>query len=147
MTQLQGGAVQGMSIDDSELREYTHGLFGSMAGVLKQDFQPFLATCVAAALASCEQVSQQHLFSLLGKAHARMRSSKSIIMNVLHARFINLIHAMSQSAMHVNFISFWKQARDKRHEQAVKKKDAKYLCTVHQQQKTAGQRCIPAQKV
>lgn len=51
--------VQGMSIDDSELREYTHGLFGSMAGVLKQDFQPFLATCVAAALASCDQVSQQ----------------------------------------------------------------------------------------
>lgn len=46
-----------MSIDDSELREYTHGLFGSMAAVLKQDFQPFLATCVAAALASCEQVS------------------------------------------------------------------------------------------
>lgn len=47
-----------MSIDDSELREYTHGLFGSIAGVLKQDFQPFLATCVAAALASCEQVCQ-----------------------------------------------------------------------------------------
>lgn len=79
--------MQGMSIDDSELREYTHGLFGSMAGVLKQDFQPFLATCVAAALASCEQVSLQHLFSLHGKAHARMRSSKQIIMNVLHARF------------------------------------------------------------
>ena len=49
--------AQGMSIDDSELREYTHGLFGSMAAVLKQDFQPYLATCVAAALASCEQVS------------------------------------------------------------------------------------------
>lgn len=49
--------AQGMSIDDSELREYTHGLFGSMAAILKQDFQPFLATCVAAALASCNQVS------------------------------------------------------------------------------------------
>ena len=46
-----------MSIDDSELREYTHGLFGSIAAVLKQDFQPYLATCVAAALASCEQVN------------------------------------------------------------------------------------------
>ena len=49
--------LQGMSIDDSELREYTHGLFGSIAAVLKQDFQPYLATCVAAALASCDQVS------------------------------------------------------------------------------------------
>ena len=57
--------AQGMSIDDSELREYTHGLFGSMAGILKQDFQPFLATCVAAALASCQQVSQRHPPSLL----------------------------------------------------------------------------------
>ena len=49
--------VQGMSIDDSELREYTHGLFGSIAAALKQDFQPYLATCVAAALASCDQVT------------------------------------------------------------------------------------------
>jgi hypothetical protein len=46
-----------MSIDDSELREYTHGLFGSIAAALKQDFQPYLATCVSAALASCNQVS------------------------------------------------------------------------------------------
>ena len=51
------GDAQGMSIDDSELREYTHGLFGSMAAILKQDFQPYLSTCVAAALASCDQVS------------------------------------------------------------------------------------------
>ena len=49
--------LQGMSVDDSELREYTHGMFGSIAGLLKQDFQPYLATCVAAALASCNQVS------------------------------------------------------------------------------------------
>ncbi len=49
--------IQGMSIDDSELREYTHGLFGSIAAVMKQDFQPYLATCVSAALASCNQVS------------------------------------------------------------------------------------------
>ena len=46
-----------MSVDDSELREYTHGLFGSIAAALKQDFQPYLATCVAAALASCDQVT------------------------------------------------------------------------------------------
>ena len=65
MKVLQSGVMQGMSIDDSELREYTHGLFGSMAGILKQDFQPFLATCVAAALASCEQVSQQRPLSCL----------------------------------------------------------------------------------
>lgn len=43
-------------MDDSELREYTHGMFSSIAGLLKQDFQPYLATCVAAALASCNQV-------------------------------------------------------------------------------------------
>ncbi|KAL3153296.1 hypothetical protein ABBQ38_011641 [Trebouxia sp. C0009 RCD-2024] len=52
---IMQAALKGMSIDDSELREYTHGLFGSMAAILKQDFQPFLATCVAAALASCNQ--------------------------------------------------------------------------------------------
>lgn len=55
--------AQGMSIDDSELREYTHGLFGSMAAILKQDFQPFLATCVAAALASCDQVAHPYPLS------------------------------------------------------------------------------------
>ena len=50
-----------MSIDDSELREYTHGLFGSIAGILKQEFQPYLATCVSAALLSCNQVSPEPL--------------------------------------------------------------------------------------
>lgn len=50
------GCMQGMTIDDSELREYTHGMFGSIAGLMKQEFQPYLATCVAAALASCNQV-------------------------------------------------------------------------------------------
>ena len=49
--------LQGMSIDDSEVREYTHGMFGSIAGLMQQDFQPYLATCVAAALASCNQVT------------------------------------------------------------------------------------------
>lgn len=52
---IMQAALKGMSIDDSELREYTHGLFGSIAAALKQDFQPYLATCVSAALASCNQ--------------------------------------------------------------------------------------------
>lgn len=76
-----------MSIDDSELREYTHGLFGSMSGILKQDFQPFLATCVAAALASCEQVSQQQPLSCLtSHTHTRMYGS-CLLMHAMRKMF------------------------------------------------------------
>lgn len=78
-----------MSIDDSELREYTHGLFGSMAGILKQDFQPFLATCVAAALASCEQVSQQHLLACLASL-THMHSNKQTIVMCITKHLITL---------------------------------------------------------
>ena len=72
-----------MSIDDSELREYTHGLFGSVAGVLKQDFQPFLGTCVAAALASCEQVSPQHFLACLASSTHMHSRKQTIVMCIM----------------------------------------------------------------
>lgn len=85
-----------MSIDDSELREYTHGLFGSIAGVLKQDFQPFLATCVAAALASCNQVTQQQQQYYWPARSAHMHQCKYEPQNVqqvcvwMYARSLNI---------------------------------------------------------
>lgn len=49
--------VQGLQIDDSELREYTHGMLGSIAEKLGKDFAPFLPHAVEAAFASCSQVA------------------------------------------------------------------------------------------
>ena len=49
-------AAQGLTLGDSELREYTHGLFGHVARMLGQDFVPFLGPAVAAAVESCAQV-------------------------------------------------------------------------------------------
>jgi len=48
--------VQGLQIDDSELREFTHGMLGSIAEKLGKDFAPFLPHAVEAAFASCSQV-------------------------------------------------------------------------------------------
>ena len=49
------GGVQGLQIEDSELREYTHGLLGAIAEKLGRRFAPFLPHAVEAALASCAQ--------------------------------------------------------------------------------------------
>ena len=38
--------VQGLQIEDSELREYTHGMLGSIADKLGKDFAPFLSHAV-----------------------------------------------------------------------------------------------------
>ena len=48
--------AQGLTLGDSELREYTHGLFGHVARMLGPDFVPYLRTAVAAAMESCSQV-------------------------------------------------------------------------------------------
>ena len=42
-------------MEDSELREYTHGMLGSVAEALGRRFAPFLPHAVEAALASCAQ--------------------------------------------------------------------------------------------
>ena len=47
--------MQGLQIEDSELREYTHGMLGSIAEKLGRRFAPFLPHAVEAALASCAQ--------------------------------------------------------------------------------------------
>ena len=49
--------MQGLQIEDSELREYTHGMLGSIAEKLGKSFAPFLHHAVGAALASCAQAS------------------------------------------------------------------------------------------
>ena len=51
------GVVQGLQIEDSELREYTHGMLGSIADKLGKEFAPFLPHAVEAAFASCSQAS------------------------------------------------------------------------------------------
>ena len=47
--------AQGFQVDDSELREYTHGMLGSIADKLGPDFAPFLPHAAEAAFASCSQ--------------------------------------------------------------------------------------------
>ena len=49
------GGAQGLQVEDSELREYTHGMLGSIAEKLGRRFAPFLPHAVEAALASCAQ--------------------------------------------------------------------------------------------
>ena len=56
--------VQGLQIEDSELREYTHGMLGSIAEKLGKDFAPFLPHAVEAAFASRSQVSRCCCLSL-----------------------------------------------------------------------------------
>lgn len=51
------GMVQGLQIEHSELREYTHGMLSSIADKLGKDFAPFLPHAVEAAFASCSQAS------------------------------------------------------------------------------------------
>lgn len=46
-----------MALDDSELREYGHGMLGNVAQELGAGFGPYLQPCVEAAIASCSQVS------------------------------------------------------------------------------------------
>ncbi|CAL5224745.1 g7478 [Coccomyxa viridis] len=48
-------ALRGLQIEDSELREFTHGMLGSIADKLGKDFAPFLPHAVEAAFASCSQ--------------------------------------------------------------------------------------------
>lgn len=49
--------MQGMALDDSELREYTNGMLGHLAELLEEDFVPYLPSAVQAAIASCSQAS------------------------------------------------------------------------------------------
>ena len=58
------GVLQGLQIEDSELREYTHGMLGSIAEKLGRRFAPFLPHAVEAALASCAQARSGPLFLL-----------------------------------------------------------------------------------
>lgn len=51
--------MQGLALDNSELREHTHGLLVHTAELLHQDFAPWLPRAVEAALASCAQVRQK----------------------------------------------------------------------------------------
>ena len=57
--------VQGLQIEDSELREYTHGMLGSIADKLGKDFAPFLPHAVEAAFASCSQASGYCFYSYM----------------------------------------------------------------------------------
>lgn len=57
--------VQGLQIEDSELREFTHGMLGSIADKLGKDFAPFLPHAVEAAFASCSQASTHCLYRVL----------------------------------------------------------------------------------
>ena len=57
--------VQGLTLGDSELREYTHGLFGHVARMLGPGFQPYLHAAVAAAVESCGQVRASQRSHLL----------------------------------------------------------------------------------
>lgn len=66
---LTGPCAQGLALGDSELREYTHGMFGHIARMLGPDFQPYLRACVAAAVESCGQA--RHLPPALLTACAR----------------------------------------------------------------------------
>lgn len=50
-----GSYAQGLTLGDSELREYTHGMFGHIARMLGPGFQPYLRAAVAAAVESCGQ--------------------------------------------------------------------------------------------
>ncbi|KAK9828387.1 hypothetical protein WJX81_002836 [Elliptochloris bilobata] len=52
---IMSAAFQGLTLDDSELREYTHGLFGHVARMLGPGFEPYLRPAVAAAIESCAQ--------------------------------------------------------------------------------------------
>ena len=47
--------AQGFQIDDSELREYTHGMLGAIADALGKGFAPYMPHAVEAAFASCSQ--------------------------------------------------------------------------------------------
>ncbi|KAK9905642.1 hypothetical protein WJX75_003705 [Coccomyxa subellipsoidea] len=48
-------ALQGMALDNTELREYTNGMLGHLAETLGKEFTPFLPAAVQAAIASCSQ--------------------------------------------------------------------------------------------
>lgn len=48
--------MQGMALDNTELREYTNGMLGHLAETLGEEFTPFLPAAVQAAIASCSQV-------------------------------------------------------------------------------------------
>ena len=52
------GTWQGLQIESSELREYTHGMLGSIADKLGKEFAPFLPHAAEAAFASCSQASR-----------------------------------------------------------------------------------------
>ena len=49
-------ALQSMQLDDSGLREYTHGTFACLAKVLGPDFVPYLQRCMDLAATSIELV-------------------------------------------------------------------------------------------
>lgn len=63
------GLYQGLELDYTELREYSHGMFAHVAEVLEADFEPYLATVIAAAIHSCQQV---HLSAVLTRAAMSM---------------------------------------------------------------------------
>ena len=81
--------AQGMSLDDSELREYGHGMLGNVVQELGANFAPYLQPCVEAAIASCSQVGnplpiaghlQRHLFVFLLALHHRRLSYQNVLL-------------------------------------------------------------------
>ncbi len=68
--------AQGLALGDSELREYTHGMFGHIARMLGPYFQPYLRACVAAAVESCGQARHSPRPPLLTAHPGLMRSQE-----------------------------------------------------------------------
>jgi hypothetical protein len=56
MVTVWHASLQGMALDDSELREFTNGMLGNIAELLEEEFAPYLPNAVQAAIASCSQV-------------------------------------------------------------------------------------------
>ena len=67
--------LQGLVLDNSELREHNHGLLVHTSELLHGDFAPWLPKAVAAALASCAQVrTLMHLLHI-GPLHLLIDTS------------------------------------------------------------------------